>query len=58
MDVKGATRTSFLGSGEPLRMKRLRVLIRVLGSHGVEGVFCVEVIAGVERLQIKKWESG
>lgn len=58
MGVKGGIRTPFLGSGEPLRMNRLKVLIRVLGSHGVEGVFCVEVIAGVERLQIKKWESG
>lgn len=58
MGVKGGIRTSFLGSGEPLRMNRLRVLIRVLGSHGVEGVFCVEVIARGERLQIKKWESG
>ena len=33
-----------------MRMNRLRVLIRVLGSHGVEGVFCVEVIAGVEKV--------
>lgn len=60
MGVKRGIRTPFLGSGEPLRMNRLTESFdyRVLGSHRVEGVFCVEVIAGVERLQIKKWESG